>query len=141
MKKIKSSKPHFKPLKGKRSRPDAERKILDNMDLKARFWLEKRGQVYLAQGRVTLLEKIKEYGSLTKAAKSMNMSYRHAWLLLDSMNALAKMPLVSTAVGGKGGGGAYITPEGNRMIAVFYSIRDDMKGFLRDKGKKTQGKT
>lgn len=139
MKKIKSSKPHFKPLKGKRSRPDAERKILGNMDLKARFWLEKRGQVYLAQGRITLLEKIKEYGSLTKAAKSMNMSYRHAWLLLDSMNALAKMPLVSTAVGGKGGGGAYITPEGNRMITTFYNIRKGFKDFLKLEAKKIKG--
>ena len=72
---------------GRQARADAKGSISSRMTVKARVWLEKDGETFLASGRVALLEKIDTYGSVTKAAKSMGMSYRHAWLLLDAMNA------------------------------------------------------
>jgi molybdate transport system regulatory protein len=67
------------------------------------------GATFLGYGRVTLLGRIRQYGSISQTAKSMDMSYRHAWDLVDSMNRQSPEPLVETTTGGKGGGGAKIT--------------------------------
>ena len=96
----------------------------------ARVWLEKSGETYLAPGRVTLLERIGQYGSITKAAKSMEMSYRHAWLLVEDMNGKASVPPVVRSTGGKGGGGTALTDEGRQAIEHFNNIQQKVKGFL-----------
>lgn len=99
-------------------------------ELKGRIWIEGRDGTFLGFGRVALLEKIKEYGSISEAAKSMNMSYRHAWELIDSINRQAKSPLVETSTGGKGGGGARLTEAGEMAVTAFWKIYDRFKGFL-----------
>lgn len=78
-----------------------------------------------------LLERIKEHGSITKAAKSMEMSYRRAWDLVDSMNRQSKKPFVELATGGKGGGGARVTEEGEKAIRLFWRFYDDLQAFLK----------
>jgi molybdate transport system regulatory protein len=70
----------------------------------------------LGPGKVDLLEAIAEKGSISAAARAMGMSYRRAWLLMDTMNASFKKPLVDTATGGRGGGGARITPLGREIL-------------------------
>ena len=100
-------------------------------DICARVWLEKSGETYLAPGRVTLLERIDQYGSITKAAKSMEMSYRHAWLLVEDMNGKASVPLVVRSTGGRGGGGTALTDEGRRAIEHFNNIQEKVKGLLQ----------
>jgi len=87
-------------------------------------------------GRVALLEGIREYGSITKAAKSMNMAYRHAWKLVDSMNRQSRKPLVEVAIGGKGGGGAWLTKEGEKSIRLFRQFAGDFDTFLVREQKK-----
>lgn len=54
------------------------------------------------------------------AAKSMGMSYRHAWALVEDMNRLAPAPLVARLTGGKGGGGTALTPAGEAAIEHFW---------------------
>ncbi|MGR3309991.1 MAG: winged helix-turn-helix domain-containing protein [Candidatus Brocadiales bacterium] len=93
------------------------------------MWIAKKGETFLGYGRIVLLERIKEYGSITRAAKSMDMSYRHAWELVESMNRQAGTPLVETVTGGKGGGGAFLTPMGEKAITIFWNIYD---GFNRN---------
>jgi molybdate transport system regulatory protein len=115
---------------GRQARADATGSISPGMQVKARVWLEKDGETFLASGRVALLERIDRYGSVTKAAKSMGISYRHAWLLLDAMNRLAGRPLVETKVGGAGGGGARLTDEGESAVRLFNSIRNKFKAML-----------
>jgi molybdate transport system regulatory protein len=61
------------------------------------------------------------------------MSYRRAWVLIDSMNRQVPKPYVVTSAGGKRGGGSRVTEEGERSIAVFWKIHDDFQKFLRDK--------
>ncbi|MCB2226442.1 MAG: LysR family transcriptional regulator [Desulfarculaceae bacterium] len=90
--------------------------------LKGRLWLERDGQTYLSWGRVVLLERIKDKGSVSAAAKSMGMSFSHAWQLVESMNTLAPEPLVDKQAGGKGGGGAWLTPAGEKAVAEFWSL-------------------
>lgn len=86
---------------------------------RGRLWLEGPEGTFLGYGRVVLLERIREHGSLAQAAKSMEMSYKHAWDLLASMTRQAGCPLVATVRGGKGGGGASLTPAGEKAIAIF----------------------
>ena len=58
--------------------------------IKSRIWIEANGNVLLGEGRISLLKAIDELGSLSKASKSMNMSYNKAWNLVDSINKSAK---------------------------------------------------
>lgn len=98
--------------------------------LKGKIWIEGEGRTFLGMGRAELLEKIKEYGSISKAARVMNISYKKAWDLVESMNRQAKSPLVITKVGGKGGGGAQLTPEGEEILRQFKKLYSRFKNFL-----------
>ena len=84
----------------------------------------------LGEGRAELLVAIAETGSLTKAAKSMKMSYKKAWRLLDAMNNAGKLAVVSTSVGGKDGGGAVLTPYGLELVQAFNTIKKNCWEFL-----------
>lgn len=119
---------------GRQARADATGRISPDIKVKARVWFEKDGKTFLASGRVTLLEGIGTYGSVTKAAKSLGMSYRHAWLLLDAMNRLADRPLVTTRTGGEGGGGASLTEEGRNAIRSFNEIKERIQAFIEGGG-------
>jgi molybdate transport system regulatory protein len=106
--------------------------------LHGRIWIDGDEGTFLGYGRIVLLERIREHGSITKAAKSMAMSYRHAWELVDSMNRQSSEPLVELATGGKGGGGAGITEEGEKFIGLFWKLYADFQDFL-EKEEKTLG--
>lgn len=82
------------------------------------------------------MERIREHGSITKAAKSMSMSYRHAWELVDSMNQQAPGPFVVTTTGGKKGGGTVVTKLGEQAIKKFWKIQDALRRFLEKEGVK-----
>jgi len=98
-----------------------------------RIWIESKDGAFLGYGRVLLLERISQYGSITEAARSLNMSYRHAWELVESMNSQSVKPLVETATGGKGGGGARLTGHGERAVRLFQQIHGEFQDFLREK--------
>ncbi|HWR73156.1 MAG TPA: ModE family transcriptional regulator [Nitrospirota bacterium] len=104
--------------------------------LRGRVWIDGPEGTFIGYGRVVLLERIMEHGSITKAAKSMKMAYRHAWDLVDSMNRQAKEPFVELATGGKGGGGAQVTGMGKRAIKLFWSFHKDLQAFLLKEEKK-----
>lgn len=70
----------------------------------------------IGPGKADLLQAIDEAGSISAAARQMKMSYRRAWLLVDTMNQCFREPVVDTATGGKGGGGAQITPFGKTVL-------------------------
>jgi molybdate transport system regulatory protein len=70
----------------------------------------------LGPGKVKILESIQESGSISRAARGMKMSYRSAWLLVDSMNALFEKPVVKTTLGGRGGGAATVTEFGTELV-------------------------
>lgn len=73
----------------------------------------------MGPGKADLLELIDETGSISAAAKRMKMSYSRAWNLVDEMNRAFKRPLVESATGGSGGGGAQVTKEGKKALALF----------------------
>jgi molybdate transport system regulatory protein len=73
-------------------------------------------------GKISLLEAIHETGSLTAAAKGLDMSYRRAWLLLDEVNRSLKQPAVESAKGGQRGGGSELTDVGRQIIELYRRI-------------------
>ena len=76
----------------------------------------------IGPGKADLLQAIAQTGSISAAARSMDMSYRRAWLLVDTMNQCFREPVVDTATGGKGGGGARITPFGKKVLRRYRLI-------------------
>lgn len=77
-----------------------------------------------------LLKAIDETGSLSKAAKTLKISYKKAWSLIDSVNKSAKKPITITSIGGKGGGGAKLTSYGKSLIIAFENINKNCWEFL-----------
>ncbi|KRP73335.1 TOBE domain-containing protein [Pseudomonas paralactis] len=73
--------------------------------------------------RIALLGHIAEQGSITRAAKSAGLSYKAAWDAIDELNNLAQKPLVERSVGGKGGGGARLTQEGERVLRLYQRLQ------------------
>jgi molybdate transport system regulatory protein len=104
--------------------------------IKSRIWIEADDNILLGEGRVALLEAIEETGSLSKAAKSLKMSYKKAWSLIDALNSRAERPVITTSIGGKGGGGAKITPYGKALINAFNTVNKNCWKFLDEEMKK-----
>jgi len=75
-------------------------------------------------GKATLLAVIDRTGSISAAAREMGMSYRRAWLLVDEMNRGFRKPLVQTAAGGPGGGGAQVTQFGQDVLRRYREMED-----------------
>lgn len=123
-----------------RIRKDPERNALasslvkDGLQLKGRLWIECEGQTYLSWGRVILLQRIAEHGSVSAAAKSMEMSFSHAWHLVESMNALAPEPLVAKQAGGRRGGGAWLTDAGHRAVEDFLQLVQRFQTWIGQEG-------
>ena len=76
----------------------------------------------LGPGKAGLIEAIENSGSISAAARRMGMSYRRAWNLVDGMNKDFKKIIVKTNAGGKGGGGAEITPTGREVLDLYREI-------------------
>ncbi|MFA7495802.1 MAG: winged helix-turn-helix domain-containing protein [Acidithiobacillus sp.] len=98
--------------------------------------LEPRLRVLLAEaiaigpGKAELLRHIREVGSISAAARLMNMSYRRAWLLVDTMNHSFKSPVVSTATGGSHGGGAHLTDMGHEVLRRYEAMESKANAAL-----------
>ncbi|MDH0862917.1 LysR family transcriptional regulator [Mitsuaria sp. GD03876] len=78
--------------------------------------------IAIGPGKIDLLEALDATGSITAAAKSLDMSYRRAWLLIDEINHALKEPAVATAAGGAKGGGSVLTDTGRTVIALYRRI-------------------
>lgn len=89
--------------------------------VRIRFFLD--DDIALGPGKASLLAAIRSTGSISAAAKQLGMSYRRAWLLVETMNACFEQPLVAATKGGAGGGGAMITPRGVEVLELFLSLQ------------------
>ena len=80
------------------------------------------GHGALGPGKIRLLELIGAQGSISAAGRAMGMSYRRAWLLIDSLNQAFREPGGATQQGGQGGGGAALTPAGQALVARYRTM-------------------
>jgi len=90
-----------------------------------RLRITKGDEIAIGPGKIDLLEAIGRHGSLSAAARALGMSYRRAWLLLETMNRCFTAPVVSTAAGGSGGGGSVLTPLGHEIVERYRRIEDE----------------
>ena len=81
----------------------------------------------LGPGKIALLEALQAAGSISDAARTLKMSYRRAWLLVSSLNSAFTQPVVISATGGKGGGGAQVTAFGASLIIQYRSLEREIK--------------
>jgi molybdate transport system regulatory protein len=88
-------------------------------DLAVRFRVDFGSGCSIGIGKIELLEGISRSGSLSEAARQMRMSYRRAWLLLADLNASFNQSVARASTGGRGGGGAVLTPFGELLIAGY----------------------
>lgn len=94
------------------------------------LWIEGNGIRFFGPGPVELLEHIERTGSINKAAKAMNMSYKKAWELVNRMNTQAETPFVLTSIGGEDGGGSTISEESKQMIHYYHRLRERFRAFM-----------
>ncbi|MGC2785136.1 MAG: transcriptional regulator [Roseiarcus sp.] len=81
----------------------------------------------LGAGKVALLEAIEKTGSISAAGRAHQMSYRRAWLLVDELNQIFTQPVVAAHHGGAKGGGASLTDEGRRVVALYRDAEAKMR--------------
>jgi molybdate transport system regulatory protein len=96
-------------------------KTKSDLHLQGKLWLELEPQKLLSPSRIELLKAIAKTGSISAAARHLEMSYKGAWDAVDGMNNLSDMTIVARSTGGKRGGGAVLTPYGIQMLD-FYEL-------------------
>ena len=78
--------------------------------------------IFVGPGKIALLEAIRDTRSITAAAKSMGMSYRRAWVLVNELNGSLASAAVESAIGGERGGGSTLTELGRELVDVYRRI-------------------
>jgi len=96
------------------------------------LWLEVNGEVALSLWRVELLRTIAVTGSISAAAKRLDIPYRTAWQKINEMETRLGQQLVATKTGGRRGGGASLTPVAEEYLERFDRFADDMSRFVAD---------
>ena len=91
------------------SRASGRRRTAPTPQLQLRIRVRVGDVVAVGPGKIALLAAVREHGSISAAARSLDMSYRRAWLLLDELNRSLATPATVTAQGGRRGGGALVT--------------------------------
>lgn len=97
----------------------------------------------IGPGKAELLERIDSCGSIAAAGRDMGMSYKRAWQLIGTLNAMFKEPVVDSTRGGPGGGGAVLTDAGRHVLSLYRAVEaeaaragaaglQDMQALLRD---------
>lgn len=93
---------------------------MHKLDLKIR--LLNGPDIAIGPGKADLLEAIRDVGSISAAARQMGMSYRRAWLLVETMNHSFREPLIATLAGGSRGGGATLTAMGEQVLLHYRAL-------------------
>ncbi len=94
--------------------------------LKIKIQLYCGDKIAMGPGKADLLDAIIREGSISAAGRAMGLSYRRAWMLVDTMNRCWRTPLVETNPGNARGGGARVTAFGREMLAHFRGLQHDI---------------
>jgi molybdate transport system regulatory protein len=107
---------------GRRSAP---RSPSSAPELQLRIRVRVGDVVAIGPGKIALLAGVAEHGSISAAARSLGMSYRRAWLLIDELNRSLAAPAIATTQGGRQGGGASVTASGEALLEIYRRIERD----------------
>lgn len=102
---------------------------IDRISVQTKVWLERHGKPVFGIGKLGLFKAIKMEGSISKASKKMNISFRRAWNLLNSTEKNFGIPLLEKYKGGKGGGSSGLTKEAEELVSKFEMLSTEVKAF------------
>jgi len=100
------------------------------MEIKAKFWIENKGEVVLGGGKTALLFTMDRLGSIQRAADEFGMSYRHAWGAIKKIEQRAGFKMVETKLGGRDRG-ARLTPKGKAFVKATDSLLKDLQTIVK----------
>lgn len=95
------------------------------------LFINRKGNCLLGPGKTDLLFEIQRTGSLRAASRKLEISYQHAWSMIDAINQASYEPVVVKQRGGSGGGGASLTPYGERLLRDYQTIDKEVQKFFR----------
>ncbi|MEW6374429.1 MAG: LysR family transcriptional regulator [Thermodesulfobacteriota bacterium] len=104
------------------------------MEIKAKFWIENRGEVVVGGGKTALLQAVDRLGSIQRAADEFGMSYRHAWGAIRKIEKRAGFKIVDTKLGGKDAG-AKLTPKGKDFVVKVGTLLNDLQAIVEKRFK------
>ena len=102
----------------------------ENMEIIVGLLIRKNERNFLRNSSVGLLEYIDKLGSITKAAKKMNISYKTAWDTLNNINNVSDAPIIESISGGQGGGGSKLTEKGRKLVEIYRIIEEEQQKFV-----------
>lgn len=111
-----------KPPAGRASPRSARAAATGGDGAKPQIRIMFRKAIAMGPGKADLLRAIVQTGSISAAARELGMSYRRAWLLVDTMNQCFQTPLVETLTGGQHGGGAHVTDLGHDVLRRYLDM-------------------
>ncbi|MBZ0157904.1 MAG: winged helix-turn-helix domain-containing protein [Alphaproteobacteria bacterium] len=104
-----------------------------DIEIRSKLWIEVDGEPVFGRGRRFLLRAIDTYGSISQAAKEINISYRKAWSYIKAMEERLGMKLVERQSGGKNGGGALLTREAREFLEKYERMEKGIKEIVDQK--------
>jgi len=111
----------------------------NGMDIRSKLWIEMDGKPVFGRGRRILLEAIDKHGSISQAAKEINISYRKAWGYIKAMEERLGIKLVERQTGGKNGGGATLTEEAREFLRKYEAMEKGINEIVDERFRETFG--
>jgi len=103
------------------------------LKVKSKIWLEKDEKPVFGIGRLRLLKAIDTEGSISRAAKKLNISYRRAWSHIKSSEENLGIKLLDKITGGKGGGSSTLTPRAKLLLKKFEKLAGENEKFVESR--------
>ncbi len=102
---------------------------LNGLTVHTKIWLEKNGKPVFGKGRARLLRAVSSEGSISKASKRMNISFRRAWSHLDDSEHNFGIPLLEKHKGGAGGGNSVLTEDARELVTLYEKLNEEIGRF------------
>lgn len=112
------------------------RKSHNSLAIRSKIWIEAGGEPVFGRGRRFLLEAIDSHGSINRAAREVNISYRKAWSHIKAMEERLGIQLVERKAGGRNGGGAALTGEARRFLKKFEAMEEGLRKAVDERFRK-----
>ena len=106
---------------------------LTKLETGLKVWIQKSGKPVAGWGRIKLLLELEREGSLTRAARKLGMSYRHAWGALRELESKLGFKLVRSRRGGKGGGGVKLTPKAKELVQEYQLMAEALERISKER--------
>ena len=101
----------------------------NNLKIRGNIWIETDTGLEINAVKALLLEQIDVLGSISEAAKVLNIPYRRAWGMIQEMNRNSSFEIVAKEAGGKAGGHSILTEEGRDILQLFKDVNDSLKQY------------